>query len=271
MILAGILLLGYQFYFDPKRFFIKKEHCLPILIIGIMGVYLTNALEFWGLQFTTAGKACFLYSFAPIATALLSYVWLSEKITPKKWLGLIIGILGFIPLLIESSASITKETKPFLFLSLAEAAILAAAITTSIGWLAMRETIKNRGASPVMINGLSMTVGGILSLIHSVISEPWNPTPITDFWPFLRWFLILTIISNLISYNLHAMLLRSFSATYLSFVGLSQTFFAAFLGWFFLEEVFSSYFWLSVVAVILGLYFYYQDELAFKNIPPTVS
>jgi len=268
MVLAGSLLLAYQYCFDRKNFFITKEHRLPILIIAVMGVYLTNALEFWGLQFIEAGKACFLYSFTPIATALLSYVWFSEKITPKKWLGLAIGIIGFIPLLLEPSSASEEKTGSLWFLSFAEMALLTAAITTSIGWLAMREVIKNRGSSPVMANGISMVLGGALAFIHSVISEPWNPTPITDFWTFLQWFLILTLVSNLISYNLHAMLLRTFSATYLSFAGLSQPFFAAFLGWLFLEEIMSSYFWFSVIAVTLGLYLYYQDELKFKDTPP---
>ncbi len=260
MILAALLLLLYQFIVDRKRFTLQKEHMGPVLIIGITGVYLTNAFEFWGLQYMEAGKACFLYSFAPIATAVMSYLWFSEKITLQKWMGLIIGIIGFIPLLL-ARGSIEDNTATFLYLSFAEWAIITAAITSSIGWLAMREVVKNRHYSSIMANATSMLFGGLLSLLHSWMIDPWDPTPISDFWPFLQWLLCLTLISNLICYNLHAELLRHFSATYLSFVGLSQPLFAALLGFCFLAETLSKAFWLSVTTVSFGLYLYYKDEL----------
>jgi len=270
MILAGILLLSYQFCFQRQKFILRKEHLGPILLIGLTGVYLTNVLEFWGLQFMEAGRACFLYSFSPIATALMSYAWFSEKLTLQKWLGILIGVLGFLPLLIGPN-SVEDTTDQLFILSYAELAILGAAIATSIGWLAMRDTVKNRGYSPVMANATSMLVGGILALIHSLIVEPWDPIPVNDLKAFLPWFLCLMLVSNLISYNLHSVLLRSFSATYLSFAGLSQPFFAALFGWLFLDEILTPPFWISALAVTLGLYIYYQEELKIKEVSKTSS
>lgn len=266
MILAGFLLLAYQFYFNRSTFTFKKEHVLPLFVIAITGVYLTNALEFWGLQYMETGKACFLYSFCPIATALISYAWFSEKITLQKWVGLSLGILGFVPLLIGHT-SLEDNTPQFLFLSYAELALLAAAVATSVGWITMRKMVKDQGCSPVIANGGSMLIGGIMALGHSRITEPWAPIPVSDFWGFLPSFLGLTLVSNLISYNLHAALLRSFTATYISFAGLSQPFFAALFGWVFLSEILSSYFWWSAIAVTLGLYIYYQQELKLGHAP----
>lgn len=263
MMLAGVLLLIHQFIFYRCHFTLKKKHLAPILIIGIGGVYLTNALEFWGLQYIEAGRACFLYSFSPIATALMSYAWFSEKLSLQKWIGILIGVLGFIPLWMGPT-SIEDTSGKFLFLTLAELSVLIAAMVSSIGWLAMRELVKNREYSSAMANGTSMIVGGLFAFIHSWLVEPWDPTPVQAPWPFLYWFLSLTLISNLICYNLHAKLLRSFTATYLSFVGLSQPFFSALLGWMFLNEILSVYFWVSFIAVSLGLYVYYQEELKQK-------
>lgn len=261
MLLAGVLLLAYQFFFDRKNFILKKTHCYPILIIGLTNVYLTNAFEFWGLQYMEAGKACFLYSFCPIATAVMSYVWFKEIVSVKKWIGLFLGVLGFTPLLVGHSSQ-ADITPSFLFLSMAEIGLLLAATASALGWLAMRETVKYRHYPAVMANGTSMIVGGFLAFIHSLLTEEWNPTPVSDFWPFLQWFICLTVVSNLICYNLHAFLLKRFTATYIAFAGLSQPFFAALVGWIFLEEVLSPYFWLSVMIVSLGLYLYYQDDLA---------
>lgn len=260
MILAGLLLLAYQYCFHRKQFIIKQAHLWPIFIVALTGVYLTNALEFWGLQFMEAGKACFIYSFSPIATALLSYFWFSEKITFKKWVGLMIGILGFIPVLSAHSNGEDLSGSISIF-SYAEIAILLAAVATSIGWIVMRTMVKNHTLSAIMSNGTTMLVGGAMALLHSFISEPWTPTPIGELAPFLLYFTILTIVSNLICYNLHANLLKRFTATYISFAGLTQPFFAAIFGWLFLNEIMHTAFWVSLFAVSLGLYLYYREEL----------
>jgi len=260
MCLAGLILLLYQFLFHRKGFILRKEHLWPLVWIAITGVYLTNALEFWGLQFMEAGKACFLYSFTPIATAILSYFWFGEKLTYQKLIGLSLGILGFIPILITHSS--TEGHTGFLrLLSLAELAILGAAVATSIGWTLMRVMVKNHSYSSVMSNAITMLGGGIFSLIHSYFADGWTTLPVQEIYPFLGWMVFLCMLSNLICYNLHAHLLKKFTATYLSFAGLTQPIFAAFFGWIFLQEVMSLYFWISAFCVTVGLYMYYREEL----------
>jgi drug/metabolite transporter (DMT)-like permease len=260
MLLAGCLLLAYQYYKYPKTVVLRKAHLLPIFIVGFSGVYLTNALEFWGLQFMEAGKACFIYSFSPIATAILSYFFFAEKISFKKWVGLIMGILGFVPIFLAQE-SITDDSAKLGFFSYAEIALLLAAIATAVGWIVMRSMVKKHAISAILGNGYTMLVGGAIALTHSFISETWDPTPVIAWWPFIAYFVALTIISNLIAYNLHAHLLKTFTASYLSFAGLSQPFFAAAFGWIFLGEIMPVEFWMSLFAVIVGIYLYYQEEL----------
>lgn len=262
MLLAAALLLSFQFLFNRKEFKFKKVHLFPAFIIGLTSIYLTNAFEFWGLQFMDSSKACFIYSFSPIATALMSYFWFSEKITVRKWIGLAIGILGFLPVLMAHDSVIEDSSGHIYFLSYAEIALLGAALFNAIGWMAMRVMVKEQECTSIMANSISMLMGGVMALVTSLIIEDWNPVPIKDFWPFLQYFLALMLVSNIICYNLNAFLLRHYTATFLSFAGLSQPLFAAFFGWLFLGEVESSYFWISIFAVSVGLYIYYQQELS---------
>ena len=255
MVLAGILVLAFQFFFRRNTFLLKKIHWGPVLMVALMGVYLTNILEFWGLQYMESAKASFLCSFYPIVTALLSYLWFQEKINAKQWLGLLLGMSGFVPLLLK------MDPEEMLGFSLPEWAVLLSTVTTAIGWIAMREAVKNRNLCPLMANGLSMLVGGLIALLHSFVTESLNVIQQTKIWPALQWLLLLTLVSNILCYNLHAYLLKHFSATYLSFAGLSQPFFTAFLAWFFLAEVLATSFWLSLGLVTLGLYLYYREAL----------
>ncbi len=255
MVLAGSLVLLFQFFFRPKVFCLKKIHWGPVLMVALMGVYLTNILEFWGLQHMGSAKASFLCSFYPIATAFLSYLWFKEKLSFKQWLGLSLGMGGFVPLLLR------MDPAEIFGFSLPEWSILASTITTALGWIAMREAVKHRNLCPLMANGLSMLLGGALSLLHSYWVEPWSVGQLTNIWPALQWLLLLTLVSNILCYNLHGYLLKHFSATYLSFAGLSQPFFTAFLAWLFLAEVLSIAFWASLALVTLGLYLYYREAL----------
>jgi len=255
MVLAGLLVLAFQFFFRRKSFSLKRIHWGPVFMVALMGVYLTNILEFWGLQRMESAKASFLCSFLPIVTTLLSYLWFQEKISAKQWFALLLGMSGFIPLLLQLNP---QEAFGF---SLPEWAVLLSTVTTAIGWIAMREVVKDRQLCPLMANGLSMLAGGLLSLLHSFWVESWKISQTTNIWPALQWLLLLTLVSNIICYNLHAYLLKHFNATYLSFAGLSQPFFTAFLAWFFLAEVLASAFWLSLGLVTLGLYLYYREAL----------
>lgn len=259
MTLAGVILIIVQ-VLRKQNLRLEKTHLIPTILVAIFGVYLTNSLEFWGLQYMKSAKACFLYSLSPIIMALFSYAWFYEKITPQKWVGLTVGILGFIPLLLVPTPS-ENSSGHWWFFSYAELALMGASVTNAISWLAMRENVKTRQASPITINAYAMIIGGPLALMHSYVVEPWQPLPISNMSDFLLWGTLLMLISNLICYNLHGYLLRQFTATYLSLAGLSQPFFTAVLGWVILNEVLSAYFWFSFATVTLGLYVYYQEEL----------
>jgi drug/metabolite transporter (DMT)-like permease len=260
MALAGVLLLGYVWWRQPEKFYIKKNHLWKIVQLAGFNIYLTNIFEFWGLQYLTSFKACFIYSLSPFVSALLSFVLLSEKLTPKKWLGLLIGFTGLAPVLLYQTTA-EELTGHFLVFSWAELAVICAAICSVYGWILLKQLVQENGNSPLMINGISMLIGGFLSLSHSYLSEDWNPIPVKEVVPFIECAVLLIIISNLICYNLYGALLKRFSATFMSFAGLSTPIFSALLGWIFLNELMPWYFYVSLSILGCGLYLFYQEEL----------
>src|ERR1700722_19817163 len=96
-----------------------------------------------------------------------------------------------------------------------------------------------------MNNGGSMVVGGGLGLLTSFIFEVWpNIWVQTDhqlsFSPGLMtalfYMFLLILLCNIISYNLYGVLLRSHSATFLSFAGFLTPLFTAALSSFFFGQ-----------------------------------
>jgi len=264
MLVAGILLLSYQYFFDRKNFKVEKKHLGKFFSLALFAIYLTNALEFWGLKYLTSFKTCFIYSLSPFASALLSYWMFNDRMSKKKWLGLGIGCIGFLPILINETS--TEElTGHFWFFSMAEIAVILAALFSVYGWSLLKQLVNDKGYTSFMANGVSMIMGGAMAILHSYLTESWDPIPVTEIWPFLDCMLLLVVISNLICYNLYGYLLKHFSVTFISFAGFITPLFTALFGWLYLGEVVTWPFYFSAVIVFIGLYLFNQEEFSLRE------
>ncbi len=262
MLLAGVLLLAFMAIKDRFAFKLTLKQILFICLLAVFSVYLTNALEFWSLQHLTAAKTCFIYSLSPFFSALFSYLHFGEKLNRRKWLGMLIGFTGFIPVLAMQKGAGEMITS-LSFLSWPELAMMGAALSTVYGWVILRLVVKDTTVSPMMANGASMLIGGLFALGHSYLVESWNPLPVSadTFGAFAKGTLIMTLISNIICYNLYGLMLRRYTATFLSFMGLLSPIFASISSWLFLGEQPSPIIFLSTGIVSIGLWLIYSAEL----------
>lgn len=263
MTLAGILLISHQFFFNRAAFKIKSAHILPLIILGLVSIYITNIAEIWGIQYMSSAKACLIYSLSPFIAALFAYWLLNERLSPKKWIGLCVGFVGLTPILFTHSSS-SELAKDLLFFSWPELALVTAVFASVYGWILLKKIISEYHYTPIMANGISMLVGGLLALTHSYLSgESWAPLPIIGgkYGAFLECALWMTLISNVVCYNLYGYLLKRFSATFMSLAGLVTPLFASLFGWYFLDEVISWHFFASMVLFSIGLALFYQEEL----------
>lgn len=263
MLLASVLLLGFLFWKNRSVFRITVKQFFSLTLLGIFSIYLANAFEFWSLQHLTAAKTCFIYSLSPFFAAFLSYLHFGEKMNRRKWLGMAIGILGICPVLfIQKGAGELLSTIPLL--SWPELAMMAAAFCAIYGWILLRLLVKDSAISPLMANGSSMLIGGLFALVHSGLVETWSPFPVqaSDASHFLQGIAIMTVLSNIICYNLYGYLLKRFTATFLSFMGLFSPLFASFASWLLLGEPISPVIFLSTGIVLCGLWLVYSAELA---------
>ena len=257
MLLASFLLLAYyKWRYSHIR---VPRHCYRQLFgLGIFNIYLTNALEFWGLQYLSSSKACFLYSLSPFLAAFLSFCLLGERLSLKKSLGLLVGFTGFFPLLYEKAQG---ELLQFAFISSAELALIGAASATVYGWILMRQLVE-KGLSPILLNGFSMLLGGLLALGHSLLVESWKPIPLYGDWKIFSVSCLWMIFSSsLVCYNLYGYLLKRYTVTFMSFAGFITPFFVSIFGKIFLQESLERHFFLSAAMVFAGLALFYWEEL----------
>lgn len=260
MSLAGVLLVSYSLItqgFAPFK--LDRYQWASLITLGAFNIYLTNALEFWALKYLTSTKTCFFYSLSPFVAALGSYLFFRESMSSKKWLGLFIGFMGFAPVIFGTTDG--DELGSFLIFSWPEIAILAAVVASATGWLLLKQATQTYKVEPFVANGMSMILGGMMTLANSFVSETWDPVPSNDITTFLLCSFALMAISNFFCYNLYAYLFKKFSATFISFAGFITPAFTATYGFIFLSEEIPLIFYPSYAVVCLGIFLFYQEEL----------
>jgi len=261
MAFAGLLLLTHQWVYNRKAFRFSPSHLFYLFFLGFLSIYLTNVAEIWAIQHMASSKACLIYSLSPFLSAAVAFLILGERLTPKKWLGLLVGFMGLIPVFIIQAPTETPMHE-FIRISWAECSMLVAVLGSVFGWIILKKLISEYKDSPLMANGIGMTLGGTMALLHSYAAgESWNPLPVTNLQPFLQNTLLMCLISNIVCYNLYGYLLKRYSATFMSLAGLITPFFAAFFGWYFLGETISWHYFAAVSIFGVGLLLFYQEEL----------
>lgn len=261
MISSGLVLLilyflqhkgSYKFIFIDARLFIKAS---------LFGIYLTYIPDLWALQYLSVAKSAFLFVLAPFFTALFSYFYEKEVFSYKKIIGLIIGVLGFIPMFM-----ITAEPKDtvinFLNINLPELMTILSVASYAYSWIPIKKLMHEKQYSPWLINGIIMLAGGIGAAFTAFFCDGWylGVVPVTD-WHSLSWYLLLILLVSSFCYILYTYLLQNFSTTLVSFFCFTEPFFAALYGWYFLGETVSYIFFVSIFIVSIGLYIFYQSEL----------
>jgi drug/metabolite transporter (DMT)-like permease len=257
--IGGLILILYEKWWHNRSLGIEKKHLWILAQIIVLGIFGSYALRYYALQYLPAGKTSFLLNFSPIIASIYAYIMFNERMTRRQWIGLLLGFFGMIPMLMTSSKE-EAFLSEFAFISLPELILIFSAALYTYAMILVQKLVRDYQCSPAVINGITMGLGGILSLMVSCTTENITFSKFDSQFYLLLFFLIFT--SNIVCHTLQVVLLKKYSATFLSFSGFLSPLFSVFYGWSFLHETVTWHFYLSALVVIGGLYLFYQDEKA---------
>ncbi|HSC25296.1 MAG TPA: DMT family transporter [Candidatus Babeliales bacterium] len=263
MLIAGGILLIYQYCLPRTKLnFQGKHHFWIFAQIIVLGMYITYGLRLYALDALPVWKTSFFYNFSPFLSALYAYFLFNERLSIKQWCGLSIGLIGMIPILISSSPA-EATLGEFFFISKYEMFLMLSVSLHCYSWILIQKLVRHKDYDTSVVNGICMASGGLLSLITSYAIE--GPAPLYNPIAFSKGLIVMVFISNILCHNIYAKLLKTYSATFMSFTSFLSPLFAALYGWAFFQETISWHFYLSIIIVLIGLYTFYQDELKNKS------
>ena len=262
MIVAGFLLAIFEYFWTRKTFKVTKQFIVQLLALSFFNVFLTNCLQFWALDYTTASKAIFIFNMSPFIAAVLSYFIYGETMSYKKIIALVIAFAGFLPVLFFGNANYSTQN----LIDLPEVALVIAALVSVIGWFIMKQLLQVTSCSFIMINGLSMLIGGLLFFPVSFFTEGPQWYYSSNILMASAYLAILIIANNFINYNAYAYFLKYLSPTLIFLISFTGPLFTLFFGWLFLGEKIGYSFLFTIIIVGYGLYLYYNEEIRLQKV-----
>ncbi len=262
MLIAGGMLLGWQFFADRRAIFIPKKDWGIFLKVSLFHIYLAFILDFWSLQYLSALKANVIYATTPFVTALLSYFLIKERLRLVQIIGMLVGTLSIVPVCLVPNVHACVGFGGLASFGLPEMALLGAVCSSSYAWFIVKD-LMGRGYGLLVINGVAMLVGGVLSMATWVVKDSivgFTP-PVTDWTWFLIWLFALILAANILFYNLYGWLLKSYSLTFIALAGFLSPSFGVLYEWLFMGRPVTWHYAVSIGLVALGLYIFYSGEL----------
>lgn len=199
--IAAIALLFYIFMIGQSTQF--KRLWKQYLIIGALNAALPFTLIAYAALHLNASMSAIINSMTPLFTALVVWVWMKEKLSKRKWLGILTGMIGVIILVGWSPIPLTIEVLI--------AIILSVLSTVSYG-VAGVYAKKNFGGVPPLSVAFGQQLGASLLLIpFTLFHLPVSPAVIT---PIAAFSVVgLALLCTAIAYLLYFYLIENVGPT----------------------------------------------------------
>lgn len=108
---GATLLFWLMSFFLPKQKIDKKDF-IKFFVAAIFGVVVNMLLFFKGLEFTTPIHASSIMIIVPIVILVLSAIFLNEKVTALKIIGVVLGLIGALILTLYGKSARAGDNVP---------------------------------------------------------------------------------------------------------------------------------------------------------------
>lgn len=214
-----------------------------ILIAGFLGYYLALLLDLMGLELITAQlERLTLFSY-PLLVALISVIFLKEKIQMKLIVALILSYFGLALVMSQEALLVGNQV------GLGVGLVLTSALAFAI-YLSMSKPLIGRLGS-VLFTSLAMSISSLLVFSHGLVTLGQVDLTVTATAWF--WLVLLAIFSTVIPSFMISAAIGRIGAIQASAVGMLGPVFTISLAIYFLDEPFTLVIGIGAFLVLMGV------------------
>ncbi|MBK5200286.1 MAG: DMT family transporter [Spirochaetaceae bacterium] len=236
---------------EPNKLILRRATLIKGSIVSGIFLFIANTFQFWGMLYTTPGKASFITSLYIVIVPFLS-LYFGEKISKKVWIGVLLALIGMYLLCF---------TKGISGVNIGDLLVLVSAFGFSFQIISISYYAPMCDA--FSLAAFHILIAGILSGITMFILE--TPTLIAIK---AAWFPIVysAIFVSAIGYTFQILSQQKLSPTIASLVFSFESVFALFFGWLLLNEKLSNKELIGCVFVLIAILITQASPLKIKKI-----
>lgn len=180
-----------------------KTRWKQYIIIGTLNAAIPFTLIATSALHLTASMSSILNSLTPLFTALIVWGWMNERLSTRKWCGIIVGVIGVALLVGWSTIPFTKET--------IIAIVLAVLSTISYGLAGVYAKRTFVGVAPLSLAAGQQIAASILLIPFTLVNLPKTTSNFTTM-PILA-VLALALFCTALAYLLYFYLIEKVGPT----------------------------------------------------------
>ncbi len=198
---------------------------LQMVVYGIILYTLGQGGQYLALAHLPSVTVSLILNMSALFVALVSSVTLNEKLSWLQWVGILLNLAGVIIYFNPSSNNPTGNWLGWLF------GILSL-LGNSIGSIIGREVNRKARINPIVITGISMTIGSILMLATGILWQGLPPLTAKSIWIIV----ILSVVNTAVAFSLWNYTQQTLMATETTILNNTMLVYISILAWLFLGE-----------------------------------
>lgn len=226
---------------------LSPKQWAALVVVGLAGYYGASILDFWGLQYITAGLERLILFTYPTLTVLMGVLFFGKRLHRMELLAILLTYAGVAAAFAHDLHLAAEAKTVWLGAGLVFASSLSYAVYLSAGG----QFILRLGS--VRFTALAMAVATAGTLVHYLLARPWGDV-LHQSWPIYALAFGMALVSTVLPVFMQSAAIRAMGAGPASIVGMVGPLATIFFGWLLLGETLSSWQIFGASLVILGVF-----------------
>ena len=228
---------------------LTRQDVLRLFLLALTGVFGFSVCLLYGIKLTTAAASGIIASTGPMVIALLSFLFLKERLRRQQWLGITLAILGMAAIRMpsESPQAIPQGVSVWVGDLLIFCAVIGESMFTILG------KVLSARLSPLAISTYVTVFGFLMFLpfaIYQSLSFHFRAPSVADWMYIVYYAVVVTVIGLTLWYSGVSVVPASTAGAFTGVIAIS----ALLLSYVFLQEPLKWDYLAGGVFVLIGVY-----------------
>lgn len=225
---------------------LSLKQWLALVLVGLAGYYGASILDFWGLQYVTAGlERLILYTY-PTLTILFGVLFFGRRFTRRELLAIVLTYIGIGAAFAHDLHLADDPAIVWLGAGLVFASSLSYSVYLALGG----QLIARLGSG--RFTALAMGVATAAVFLHYLLARPWLEMAQQP-WPIYALAATMALVCTVLPVFMQSAAIKTMDAGRVALIGMIGPLLTIFFGWLMLGEALSWMQFFGAALVIAGV------------------